>query len=140
MIYNHSSEENKFRKEWIEKAKQYRKAGMTDAQIAEIYKFDREVFNSDRRYAENTVILLENEYNPNLKMNDDYLSDSRYGWMDEIEDMEAYKKVMSFPKIWREAFTMYIYDGYNQQEISLKLLKPRRTIAYWIVKIAEIIF
>lgn len=137
MTYNHSLEEKKFKEEWAEKAKEYRKVGMTEEQIAEIYNFDREVFNSDRRYLENREEIFDDAC---LKTEDDYSANSRYSWLDEIGDMEAYKKVMALPEIWREAFTMYIYDGYNQQEISSILLKPQQTISYWIVKIAEIIF
>ena len=55
MSYNHGLEENKFKEQWQKNAEEDRKAGMTEKQIAEIYEFDREVFNSNRRYSEKTV-------------------------------------------------------------------------------------
>ena len=139
MSYNHGLEEKKFNEYWNEISEEYRKAGMTEEQIMSMLEFEREVFNSDRRYRENTVELFDNETNKNLQIYDNYSTTKRYGWIDEIDDMETYEKIMSLPEIWVEAFTMYIIDGYSQQQISSKLLKPKQTISRWIVKIAEII-
>jgi len=138
MGYNHSLEEKRFEKEWLKNAENFRKAGMTEEQISEMYKFDRDVFNSDRRYKERTVSLYDNPDVKKLKVYDDYSRDNRYRWIEKITDSEKYEKIMSLPKIWREAFTMYI-SGYTQTEISSKLMKPQQTISYWIVKIAEIL-
>ena len=140
MSYNHGLEEKKFKEQWQKTAEEYRKAGMTEKQIAEIYEFDREVFNSNQRYSEKTVGLFDNSGSRTLTIYDDYSANNRYGWIDEIEDMEVYSQIMSLPEIWREAFTMYIFDGYTQKDISSKILKPRCTIASWIGKIAEILF
>lgn len=140
MSYNHGLEEKIFEEQWKKTAEEYRKSGMTEEQIAAIYEFDREVFNSDRRYRERTIDLFDNPSVKKLKVYDDYSANNRYGWIDKIEDSEKYEKVMSLPEIWREAFTMYIFDGCTQKEISSKLLKPQQTISYWIVKIAEILF
>lgn len=139
MSYNHGLEEKIFEKQWKKTAEEYRKSGMTEEQIAAIYEFDREVFNSDRRYRERTVDLLDNPNIKKLKVYDNYSANNRYGWIDKIVDSEKYEKVMVLPKIWREAFTMYIYDGYTQKEISSRLLKPQQSISRWIVKITEIL-
>ena len=139
MSYNHGLEEKKFNEYWNEISEEYRKAGMTEDQIMSMLEFEREVFNSDRRYRENTVELFDNETNQNLQIYDNYSTTKRYGWIDAIDNMEAYEKIMALPTIWVEAFTMYIIDGYSQQQISSKLLKPQQTISRWIVKIAEII-
>lgn len=140
MSYNHGLEEKIFEEQWKKTAEEYRKSGMTEEKIAAIYEFDREVFNSDRRYRERTIDLFDNPSMKKLKVYDDYSANNRYGWIDKIEDSEKYEKVMALPEIWREAFTLYIFDGYAQKEISSKLLKPQQTISYWIVKIAEILF
>lgn len=140
MSYNHGLEEKIFEEQWKKTAEEYRKSGMTEEKIAAIYEFDREVFNSDRRYRERTIDLFDNPSMKKLKVYDDYSANNRYGWIDKIEDSEKYEKVMALPEIWREAFALYIFDGYAQKEISSKLLKPQQTISYWIVKIAEILF
>lgn len=137
MSYNHGLEEKKFNEYWNEISEEYRKAGMTEEQIMSMLEFEREVFNSDRRYRENTVELFDNDTNQNLQIYDNYSTTKRYGWIDAIDNMEAYEKIMAMPDIWREAFTMYIYDGYSHKQISSKLLKPRRTISSWIGNIAE---
>lgn len=138
MSYNHGLEEKKFKEQWQKIAEEYREAGMTEEQISAIYDFDREVFNSDRRFKERTVGLFDNENSKTLMVYDDYSANNRYGWIDEIEDMEVYSQIMSLPEIWREAFTMYIYDGYSHKQISSILLKPRRTVSSWIGNIAEL--
>lgn len=139
MSYNHGLEEKKFKERWQKTAEEYREAGMTEEQIAAIYEFDREVFNSDRRYKEKTVELFDNENSRTLTVYDDYSADNRYGWIDEIENMEVYSQIMSLPEIWREAFTMYIFDGYNQQQISSILLRNQSNVSRAIDKIAEIL-
>lgn len=139
MSYNHGLEERKFKERWQKTAEEYRKSGMTEEQISVIYEFDREVFNSDRRYREKTVGLFDNENSRTLMVYDDYLADNRYGWIDEIENMEVYSQIMSLPEIWREAFTMYIFDGYSQKEISSILLRDQSNISRAIDKIAEIL-
>lgn len=139
MSYNHGWEEKKFKEKWQKTAEEYRNSGMTEEQIAAIYEFDREVFNSDRRFRERTVGLFDNSNSRTLMIYDDYLADNRYGWIDEIEDMEVYSQIMSLPEIWREAFTMYIYDGYTQKEISSILLRDQSNISRAIDKIAEIL-
>ena len=58
MSYNHGLEEKKFNEYWNEISEEYRKAGMTEDQIMSMLEFEREVFNSDRRYRENTVELF----------------------------------------------------------------------------------
>ena len=89
MSYNHGLEEKKFKEQWQKTAEEYRKAGMTEKQIAEIYEFDREVFNSNRRYREKTVGLFDNSNSRTLTVYDDYSTNNRYGWIDEIEDIEV---------------------------------------------------
>ena len=108
MSYNHGLEEKLFQEQWQKTTEEYRKSGMTEKQIAEILKFDREVFNSDRRYRERTVGFIDNSSVKMLKVYDDYSAADRYSWIDKIADPEKYEKVMSVPEIWREVFTMYI--------------------------------
>ncbi len=62
--YNHGKAELIFRKEWAEKLKIYHKYGMTDAQIQELYKLEREIFRSDGRFYEH----YEPEYAVSLSL------------------------------------------------------------------------
>lgn len=139
MSYNHGLEEKKFNEYWNEISEEYRNAGMTEEQIMSMLEFEREVFNSDRRYRENTVELFDSDTNQNLQIYDDYSTTKRYGWIDVIDNMEAYEKIMALPEIWVKAFTMYIFDGYSQQQISSILLRNQSNISRAIDKIAEIL-
>lgn len=139
MSYNHGMEEKKFNEYWNEISEEYRKAGMTEEQIISMLEFEREIFNSDRRYRENTVELFDSDTNQNLQIYDDYSTTKRYGWIDVIDNMEAYEKIMALPEIWVKAFTMYIFDGYSQQQISSILLRNQSNISRAIDKIAEIL-
>lgn len=139
MSYNHCLEEKKFNEYWNEISEEYRNAGMTEEQIMSMLEFEREVFNSDRRYRENTVELFDSDTNQNLQIYDDYSTTKRYGWIDVIDNMEAYEKIMALPEIWVKAFTMYIFDGYSQQQISSILLRNQSNISRAIDKIAEIL-
>lgn len=139
MSYNHGLEEKKFNEYWNEISEEYRNVGMTEEQIMSMLEFEREVFNSDRRYRENTVELFDSDTNQNLQIYDDYSTTKRYGWIDVIDNMEAYEKIMALPEIWVKAFTMYIFDGYSQQQISSILLRNQSNISRAIDKIAEIL-
>lgn len=140
MMYNHGLEEKKFKEEWAEKAKEYREAGMTDQQIKSIYMFDRQVFNSDRKYRRNTVGLFANQNNNILCSDDEYLLSDKNKWLDDLENEEAYKRLCSLPKSWLTAFSMYKIEGYTQKEISSILTMEHSKICRVISKIAEILF
>lgn len=139
MGYNHAAAEKKFISQWRKMEEKYRQLGMTEEQIKEIYKFERESFNSDRRYYENTVELSDGKIT--VKKSDEAIlpTDLEENWTELIEDEEKYKKVMECPRIMRKVYFMNKIQGYSQKEISLILLKPRRTIGQWIVKISEIL-
>ena len=138
MAYNHAGVEKKFREEWKRRETEYRNLGMTDEQIQEIYKFERESFNSDRRYYENTVELKdENVFG--TQGNSIIPTDLRESWTEFIEDEEKYKRVMECPVIMRKAYFMNKIAGYTIIEISSDLSIPKSTLGDWIVKIAEIL-
>jgi DNA-directed RNA polymerase specialized sigma subunit len=139
MSYNHGLAEKNFKEQWKKTEEEYRKAGMTEEQIKAMWEFDRKMFNSDRRNAERTVSLFDNEYNHTLECHDDFYVNRRYGWLEKIDDLDTYAEIMALPQIWREAFTMYIFDGYTQKEISSKLLRNQSNISRAIDKIAEIL-
>ena len=50
MAFNYSKEKQKFDAEWKQKASWYRKVGMSESNIDEMYRFDLVQFNRDRAY------------------------------------------------------------------------------------------
>ena len=60
-------------------------------------------------------------------------------WTEFIDNDEKYYKLMQLPPVMRKVFYMYKVMGIVQDEVSLKLSIPQRTISCWIVKINEIL-
>lgn len=138
MRYNHRKAEMIFERKWSEEKESFIEAGMTDEQIAAIYEYERDVFNSERRYYENTVSVDNDDMLDRLRGIEIPLYEGRYFWLDRVSP-SAYKQLMKFPSEYIEAFTMYIYDGYTQKQISSILLKNQSSISRWIDKITEIL-
>ena len=138
MRYNHRTAEIIFEKKWSEEKERFIAAGMTDQQISSIYEFEREVFNSERRYYENTVSVEDDDLLDRLRSIEAPQSEGRYFWLDRASP-SAYKQLMELPSEFIVAFTMYVYDGYTQEQISSILLKSQSSISRWIDKIAEIL-
>lgn len=139
MGYNHASAEKDFNEQWKKAEKKYRQLGMTEEHIKELYKFERETFNSNRRFYENTVELSDgNAYN-GTQTNSIVPIDLERNWTEYIKDEEKYKEVMKCSLCMRKAYFMNKIQGYSHQEISSILMKSRQTITYWISKIAEIL-
>lgn len=139
MKYNHGLAERKYKEEWQKKEKHYRELGMTDEQIEAFRKFDEREFKSDRAYYEKKVTLSETEeYNDEFidEPDSDYLEEH---WTEYIIDSEKYQQLMNVPEDMRKAFYLSKVMGMSHQDISSLLLIPRRTISWWIVKIAEIL-
>lgn len=139
MGYNHASAEKEFNEQWKKAEEKYRELGMTEEQIKELYKFERETFNSNRRFYENTVELSDGNTYSGTQTSIIVPTNLEENWTELIEDEEKYRQVMACPVIMRKAYFMNRIQGYSQQEISSILLRPRQTITYWIGKIAEIL-
>lgn len=137
-MYYHAEAERKFKEEWERNLKFYRESGMTEEQIAEIYVFDRAVFNSDRYFYEHTVDLRNENENPVLSIEQDFESYTAETWLDVL-DSELREELLKIPKEQLKAFYLYRVCVSTQIQISSILMKSQRTISSWIGKIAEIL-
>ena len=138
MRYNHRKAEIIFEREWSKEKERFIAAGMTDEQINSIYEYERKVFNSERRYYENTVSIEDDDLISRIRQTETVLISGRLFWLDEISS-DACKRLIMLPSEHIEAFTMYIYDGYTQKQISSFLQKSQSSISRWIDKITEIL-
>lgn len=139
MAYNHAKEEMMFKEKWEKNERLYREIGMTDEQIASIKEFDSRVFKLDRAFYRRTILLPEPEElssGTSDTHSDTYLE---YYWVELIDSTEKYQRLMEVPRVMLRAFYMYRVLGMCQDDISLKLSIPQRTVSYWIGKIAEIL-
>lgn len=138
MKYNHAKAEAKFRKEWEKKLRFYKENGMTQEQIDSIYQFERDVFNSNRRFYEHCVGLQTEGYNLNLSVESIFERYDADTWTDALDE-NLQKQLKKCKPVQLKAFYLYRVSGYTQDEISEILTKPQRSISHWISEIAEII-
>lgn len=138
MGYNHAREVKKFYKEWRKMLRIYRDLGMSYQEILILYKFDKAVLNSDRRF-----YRYRSGYDlTNNDMEFSYVQEfDTYGidnWIDVLP-LSLRKQLSKLPAVQLQAFYLYRICEYTQDEISVILCKPQQTISRWVVKIAEII-
>ena len=140
MGYNHAKAQREFYEDWRKKLRLYKKAGMSMEQILAIYKYDKAVFRSDRRFYEHYEELYDEENNPLLAKGtaDDFDSYNMDNWTKALPD-KLCRQLEKDPAVYLKAFYLYRVCGFTQDEISVILSKPQRTISYHIGKIAEIL-
>jgi hypothetical protein rflaF_19989 len=139
MAYNHGAAQRAFENEWQKKERQYRELGMTEKQISAIREFDEQEFRAERVYLEKKVPLAEADEFRQTTIDEFIIDNIEENWYEYITDTEKRKALRKVPANMRRAFYLNKIMKMSQQEISSILLIPRRTIGWWIVKIAEII-
>ena len=143
MGWNNANERRKFEERQKRLVIEYRANGMTDKQIEEMYQFDLRQFNSNRRYREHTQAFQVDEFDdadesdnslmryfpePLTSKIDDLASKTRFGWVEEIEDERLYKILIGMSKDAIELITLYVFDGYTQDEIAIKFSCTKQNI------------
>ena len=135
MSWNNGYERRKFEAWQKQQAEEYRALGMSEEQIQAIYVFDLEQFNSERRYRMHTqpIHVQEFEENDADESDNTLLNEffdeltcnietsgykSRYWWIEEIDDVELYKRLKALSVNDIELITLYVYEGYTHKEIA----------------------
>ncbi len=139
MRYNHGYALKKHREMWKKAEEEYRQLGMTEEQINAIREFDEKAFRADRAYLEKKVPLAEADEFRQTTIDEFIIDNIEENWYEYITDSEKRKAMRKVPANMRRAFYLNKVMSMSQQEVSSILLIPRRTIGWWIVKIAEII-
>ena len=111
MAYNYARERRKFDAEWKRKASWYRKEGMSEESIAEMYRFDLAQFNRDRAY--------ESRRRPLETARGSYTcSPDVLDWVDQVENPSLSRKLKNLPVKDKELLTLYIMQGFSQTDIA----------------------
>jgi DNA-directed RNA polymerase specialized sigma subunit len=133
MEFNNGLERKKFNSEWEKNKEIYIEAGMSMDAINEIYEFDLKVFNSSRKYAVHTQPSLdenidaENDpeaaaiahaYMKYISNNQETISSSRFGWIEEIDNPKLLKKIKELSTDDLELLTLYVFEGFSQAHIA----------------------
>ena len=119
MAYNHGKAERKW-KLWKEKEEKIlRDSGVSEDTIEAIRLYDRQAFNSDRRYYERvqetgTYLdeLVEDTTQPEVKTVEDFL--------DSIENQHLYQVLIKVDRLTLQIALMKI-QGYSTREIAVYL-------------------
>ena len=133
MSYCHGKEWNKFQAEQCKMEKEYRRAGMNEAQIREMYQFDLGVFNRERAFREHIQERIKTEGIDTEEHYDlwnclvsgcEKIEDNegnkrfRYWWLEELEDTTLQKKLSTLVDEDKELLTLYFCEQYTQTEIA----------------------
>ena len=136
MNWNNGYERKRFDEEQKKRAEEYRKLGMNEAQIREMYLFDLDWFKSIRRYYTHTQSLISGAFDDGNEDNfenalyklfsealsaamDKPIKRSRYWWIEDIEDPALVQKIKRLNENDLELLTLFAFDGYTLTEIGM---------------------
>ncbi len=154
MEFNYALERRKFEKQWKLLRKQYQEAGMDDEAIKQIYSFDLQWFNSERRYIRRQADLPEDFSVYDLPCSDaephveKILPSSgplnippadRHWWIDEIEDEELLCKLMMLSDEDIELLTAIVFEGKTQSEYALAKSTNQKAVSRRFLQISKIL-
>lgn len=116
-IYNHGEEELKF-KRWKEnEEKEMRKSGMNEEDIRKIFLYDREIFNSNRRFNEKIDINSEEIINNKATKVYNSYADNLEDFLSSIESF-ALAETLSNADFRSQLIVFLFYRGYDTKEVA----------------------
>ena len=151
MSFNKGYELKKFEAHWEKLRIEYAAAGMTEDVIQKMYDYDRQQFNAERAHLERTQELStdtfecsEDENSPLMKryrevttVTDTYHeTKSGFAWVGEIENERLLSALENLSEDDLKLLTLYVYEGYNESEISKVFNVSQPAIHKRIMKIA----
>ena len=151
MSFNKGYELKKFEAHWEQLRIEYAAAGMTEDVIQKMYDYDRQQFNAERAHLERTQELStdtfecsEDENSPLMKryrevttVTDTYHeTKSGFAWIGEIENERLLSALENLSEDDLKLLTLYVYEGYNESEISKVFNVSQPAIHKRIMKIA----
>jgi len=154
MAWNNGYESKKFKEEQNRLAAEYRAAGMTEYQIEQMKQYDLNAFNSKRRYFEHTQQFpklptnvdeedglspiyekFASEFSVELDISE---IQDRFWWIEEIDDPSLAREIKNLTKDDIELITLYAFDNYSQDEISIRFGISQRGVSKRIEKLSKI--
>ena len=154
MRFNYGLEKKKFDARWRKLYEEYIQAGWDEESIQLMYEFDYEEFKRERVFCAHNQYLDEiirdgdgledtrlsnifgeiSSYSTEMPTNPDQ---SRYGWLEEIEDRELYNILNSLPEDSLELITQLAIDELRQVDIAIQVGVTRAAIAKKVRKLRE---
>ena len=133
MNWHNGKEWNAFRRRSIRQAEEYRALGMTEEQIRELYRFDLEVFRSDRRFYRHTETLesyyedesweetLNRLFPEAVLVYPEEPGQTEEDWLEGVEDPALHRWLAALPGEALELLTMLAFRDYTQAEAAKAL-------------------
>ena len=141
MRYNYQTEKRKFDREWNETEKMLVNSGMSDEKINELRVFDLSLFNRDRAFRRNNVLLdgyrtnTDSDGNMLVSLNSDcfsvtdtYFEDDIDSWFELLDDEVMAEKITRLESYEKYIFREYYVFGKSQRQIAEDMGLTRRII------------
>ena len=154
MAWNNGLERMKFEAEQARLAAEYRAAGMSEEQIQQMYEFDLEVFNSNRRFAEHTQQFPESPFEDGdegqsplcekcseaLTVTMDLpIGNDRFSWIDEIDDEQLVQRLKLLSVEELDLITRIAMEEQTQTQVATEFGVNQSTISRRLEKIIKIL-
>ena len=154
MAWNNGLERMKFEAEQAKLAAEYRATGMTEEQIQQMYEFDLEVFNSNRRFAEHTQQFPESPFEDGdegqsplyekfpeaLTVSMDLpVGNDRFSWIDEIDDEQLVERLKLLSTEELDLITRIAMEEQTQSQVAAEFGVNQSTISRRLEKIIKIL-
>ena len=136
MAFNYAKEKLKFDAEWKQKASWYRKVGMSESDIDEMYRFDLMQFNRDRAY-ESRRRPLETAYG-SCCVQISEANNERHRWINEINDPQLAEQFHALTDQELDLLTLIAIEGKTHKEAAEILSCSRQCITKQLARIRKI--
>ena len=144
MAWNDGRERKKFEAQQERLKKIYLENGMSEEQIKALYEFDKKEFKSRRIYAMRTQRFdfeafdgeadegqnpLYDKFLEALSVTDEYVSEERFGWIEEIENPKLAKAMKKLGVDEKELLTEWLVDNLTQEQMAKNFKVRQSTIS-----------
>lgn len=138
MGFNYAREKRKFDKKWNEKERWYRKSGMSEDAIREMYKYDWSEFNSTRKFYRHgdDNVNVESIVEEDGDSIDKTFSEE---WIELLETPNLVRKVRKLPADYIEIIDLMVRENLTQEEIAGLMHCSQQNIAKKIEKIRKLL-
>ena len=138
MGFNYAREKRKFDKKWNEKERWYRKSGMSEDAIREMYKYDWSEFNSTRKFYRHgdDNVNVESIVEEDGDSIDKTFSEE---WIELLETPNLVRKVRKLSADYIEIIDLMVRENLTQKEIAGRMNCSQQNIAKKIEKIGKLL-
>lgn len=152
MYFNYGYERRLFEQDQTKKKREYLKTGMSEEAIREMYEYDLNVFNNERKeikhrahYSEMLTYDAETGDSRYMDMDEfpskiEHIDYSLIGskWLEDIENPYLYKALSNLPKDYITIIGMKM-DGYTDEEVGDFFGVKRKTINNKILRVKKLL-